>query len=186
MPGVAASAPTSAAPSPSDQVVSVNSSELWVTPRATTPTTTRPWPRCSDSSPAIPASRTDVHDLPRAALGDRAGPTSERDLVVRVYGADLESSRAKADEVQAAMAGDRRRRRRRASSERSEEPTLEIEVDLERRSVRRQAGRRAPRGRDAAGGHRGRQPVRGAEGLRGRGLGHRSDAPQRRPRREPR
>ena len=63
------------------------------------------------------------------------------------------------------------------------EPTLEIAVDLARaQQYGSQAGRRPPRGGHAAVGPRGRQPLRGAEGLRRRRVGDAGDAPQRRPR----
>ena len=59
------------------------------------------------------------------------------------------------------------------------QPNLEIEVDLAKARARgHQARRRAPRGGHAAAGHRGRQRVRGPEGLRGDREGHARDAPQ--------
>ena len=67
-----------------------------------------------------------------------------------------------------------------------EQPSLEIEVDLAKaQALRHQARRRAPRGGHAAAGHPGRQRVRGAEGLRRDRPGRARDAPERDGRAQP-
>ena len=94
------------------------------------------------------------------------------DIVVRVYGDNLETAGAKADEVQELIAGVDGITDAHVVPV-AMEPTLEVEVDLpaaEAEGIK--PGEVPPSGGRTPVRHRGRKPVRGPEGLRGRRVGH--------------
>ena len=111
---------------------------------------------------------------------------SDKPLAVRVFGQDQDVLRRQAARVQQLVARRRRRREPARSSCRRASPNLEIEVDLAKaraQGIKPGDVRRAEA--SAAAGHRGRQRVRGPEGLRGDRQGHARDAPQRGERSQP-
>jgi CzcA family heavy metal efflux pump len=113
--------------SSSDQIVSVNSSELWVSvdPAADYDRTVANIQQVVDGYPGLDG---EVLTYPKKRI-DAVLSSAEDHLTVRVYGQDLEVLRSKAEEVRQAVAGvdgtaDPQVQRL------VEEPTLEIEVDL--------------------------------------------------------
>jgi Cu/Ag efflux pump CusA len=111
----------------SDQVVGVNSAELWVTlaPGAAYDAAAAAVEEIAGGYPGVDASVTTYQ---RARVDDVV-PTPPGDVVVRVYGNDQSSLEAKAEEVRAALAGIAGVTS--ATVERpAMEPTVEIEVDL--------------------------------------------------------
>jgi CzcA family heavy metal efflux pump len=113
----------------SDQIVSVSSSELWVSvdPSADYDRTVADIQQVVDGYPGLDG---EVLTYPKKRIDDVLGGRDD-DLVVRIYGQDLDVLRAKAEEVRKLVAGidgtaDEQVERL------VEEPTLEIEVDLAR------------------------------------------------------
>jgi CzcA family heavy metal efflux pump len=113
--------------SSSDQIVSVNSSELWVSvdPSADYDKTVANIQQVVGGYPGLD---DEVLTYPKKRIDAVLGGADDR-LTVRVYGQDLEVLRSKAEEVRQAIAGvdgtaDQQVQRL------VEEPTLEIEVDL--------------------------------------------------------
>jgi CzcA family heavy metal efflux pump len=113
----------------SDQTVGVNSSELWVSvdPSADYDRTVADIQQVVDGYPGLDG---ELLTYPKKRIDDVLGGRDD-DLVVRVYGQDLDVLRAKAEEVRKLVAGidgtaDEQVERL------VEEPTLEIEVDLAR------------------------------------------------------
>jgi CzcA family heavy metal efflux pump len=111
----------------SDQVVSVDSSELWVSvdPSADYDKTVA---AVQETVRGYPGLDGEVLTYPKKRINDVLGGADDG-LVVRVYGQDLAVLRSKAEEVRQAVAGvagtaDAQVQRL------VEEPTLEIEVDL--------------------------------------------------------
>jgi CzcA family heavy metal efflux pump len=113
----------------SDQTVGVSSSELWVSvdPSADYDRTVADIQQVVDGYPGLDG---ELLTYPKKRIDDVLGGRDD-DLVVRVYGQDLDVLRAKAEEVRKLVAGidgtaDEQVERL------VEEPTLEIEVDLAR------------------------------------------------------
>jgi CzcA family heavy metal efflux pump len=113
--------------SSSDQIVSVNSSELWVSvdPSADYDKTVANIQQVVGGYPGLDG---EVLTYPKKRIDAVLSGADDR-LTVRVYGQDLEVLRSKAEEVRQAIAGvdgtaDQQVQRL------VEEPTLEIEVDL--------------------------------------------------------
>ncbi len=108
------------------------------------PTTT---PRSTPSetwSTATRASRDDVQTYSNERVRE-ALTGADEDVVVRLYGEDLDVLSAQATDGAERRVGGRRGRRPRVSTSPREEPTLEIEVDLAGgAAARNQAGRRPP------------------------------------------
>ena len=98
------------------------------------------------------------------------------DLTVRVFGQDLDILRGQGRaRCSRCSSGDRRRRAPRVELRPRSRPSRSRSTSTAARALRHQAGRRPAGGGHAALGHPGRQPVRGAEDLRGRGVGHAGD-----------
>jgi CzcA family heavy metal efflux pump len=111
----------------SDQVVSVDSSELWVSidPSADYDRTVA---AVQEAVRGYPGLDGEVLTYPKQRINEVLGGTDDG-LVVRVYGQDLDVLRSKAEEVRQAVTGVAGT----ASAQVQrlvEEPTLEIEVDL--------------------------------------------------------
>jgi CzcA family heavy metal efflux pump len=110
-----------------DQVVGINSGELWVSldPAADYDATVATLQQVMDGYPGL-------FRVVQAYQPERIGEALTRpdqDIVVRVYGHDLEALRAKAQEVQQAMSGVAGIVDARADLQ-AEEPQVEIEVNL--------------------------------------------------------
>jgi Cu/Ag efflux pump CusA len=113
----------------SDQVVNVNSGEIWIglTGSADHEATTAAIERVLDSYPDL---RHRVTTYPEQRITDVL-EGRDRDVVVRIYGADLEALDEKAEEIRGLIAGIEGIER--PTVERvATEPTIEVEVDLER------------------------------------------------------
>ena len=110
----------------SDQVVGINSAELWVSMDADAAyeTTLAEIKRVVGAYPGVVA---DVQNYATARIGQVL--SSAEDIVVRVYGSDLELLRAKADELGGLMEGVDGITAPRVTPL-VEEPTIEVEVDL--------------------------------------------------------
>jgi CzcA family heavy metal efflux pump len=110
-----------------DQVVGINSGELWVSldPTANYDATVAAIQEVIDGYPGL--FRT-LQAYQPERIGE-ALTTPDQDIVVRVYGNDLAALRAKADEVRQAMSGVAGVVDARADLQ-AEEPQVEIEVDL--------------------------------------------------------
>jgi len=111
----------------SDEIVNVNSSQLWVSldPSADHDATVADIERVIANYPGLDG---DVLTYVQAKL-EAARPEAGEDLAVRVYGSNPEVLRAKADEVKTALASIRGVSNPRIEGPRME-PTLEIKVDL--------------------------------------------------------
>ena len=139
----------------------------------------RPSPPIESVVDGYPGLSSDVADLLAAAITDVLGPR-RGPVVVRVYGQDLEVLSAKAEEIRALIAGIDGAENARSSILLRSRPSRSRSTRP--RPRRRHQARRRPARRDDPGlGHHVGQPVRGAEGLRGRGLGRARDPPQREP-----
>ena len=177
-----------------DQVVDVNSSELWVNlqPDAdydkTVASVRRTVAGLSGLKAAVvPYSQQKIRDVGTLISGGQTGTDgalseltgTRQPLVVRVFGEDLENSRD--DRAEGARDRRRRRRRRRPEGQAAVLRADDRDRDEARRGPppRRQARRRAPRRGHAAAGHSGREHLRQAEGLRRRRAGRAVDAHQR-------
>ena len=113
----------------SDQVVNVNSGEIWIglAGSADPEATTAAIERVLDSYPDL---RHRVTTYPEQRITDVL-EGRDRDLVVRLYGADLRALDEKAEEISGLIAGIDGIQR--PTVERvPTEPTIEVEVDLER------------------------------------------------------
>jgi CzcA family heavy metal efflux pump len=112
----------------SDQVVGAEASELWVTidPEADYDATRS---AIEEVVRGYPGLKRDVVTYPSARIDEVLGGSNDP-ITVRIFGQDLGILRAKADEVRRVLAGIDGIENPRVAS-RSEEPTLEIEVDLE-------------------------------------------------------
>jgi Cu/Ag efflux pump CusA len=113
----------------SDQIVNVNSGEIWVKvdPAADYDDTVA---SVEDTVRGYPNVSTDVLTYSEERVTDVLG-RSDDDLVVRIYGENPDVLSAKADEVRALIAGVDGVAR--ANVDRAlEEPTVEVEVDLAR------------------------------------------------------
>jgi CzcA family heavy metal efflux pump len=110
-----------------DQVVGINSGELWISldPAANYNATVAAIQEATDGYPGV--FRTIQAYQPQRIGEALARP--DQDIVVRVYGYDLETLRAKAQEVQQALVGVAGVVDARADLQ-AEEPQVEIEVDL--------------------------------------------------------
>ena len=184
-PASATSAATSGGPILSDQTVGINSVELWVSlePDADYDgdASTADPQASSAGYPGLEPERADVRDAAGSSeVLDRATRTVAR---AGLRGSTTPRSQAKADEVRRCIV---RRRRRRGTAQvvpldrgadprrsRSTSPAAEA-FGIKPGDVRRAAATLLV-------GHRGRQPVRGPEGLRGRRVGRPGAAPQPRP-----
>lgn len=111
----------------SDQVVNVNSGEIWVSvdPSADHDATVASIERVLANYPDI---SHDVLTYPEQRITDVLQGTDE-DVVVRIYGADLEILRSKAEEMQTLLSGIDGIQRPTVELA-PMEPTIEIEVDL--------------------------------------------------------
>ena len=160
-----------------DQVVGPNSSEIWVTIDPVGRLRRHRWHASSAVVDGYPGLAHKVTDLLRTSGSTSPAPGRATTLVARVYGEDLGVLRAKAAEVREAVAGIdgvesaavELRRRSRPSRSRSTWPRP-------RSTGSSRATSAAPR--PPAVRPRGRQPVRGPEGLRRGRLGHARDPPQ--------
>lgn len=116
-----------------DQVVGVNSSELWISldPSADYEKTVDSIEDVVNGYPGIDRS---VLTYPKERINDilkTPDGVEGKDLTVRVFGQDLETLRAQADEVSAAVLGVDGVKAPRMDLP-VEEPTLEVEVDLDK------------------------------------------------------
>ena len=113
----------------SDQIVNVNSGEIWVKVDAAADYD-RTVAAITDTVRDYPDVSTDVPTYLAERVADILG-RSDNDIVVRIYGENEDVLNAKADEVQAMIAGVGGVAR--ANVERPpEEPTVHVEVDLAR------------------------------------------------------
>ncbi|MGZ5294536.1 MAG: efflux RND transporter permease subunit [Actinomycetota bacterium] len=112
----------------SDQVVGTEASELWVTidPDADYDATRA---SIDEVVRGYPGLNRDVVTYPSARIDQVLGGTNDP-ITVRIFGQDLGILRAKAEEVQQVLAGIDGIEDPRIAAQ-SEEPTLEIEVDLD-------------------------------------------------------
>jgi CzcA family heavy metal efflux pump len=112
----------------SDQVVGTEASELWVTidPEADYDATRA---SIGEVVRGYPGLNRDVVTYPSARIDQVLGGTNDP-ITVRIFGQDLAILRAKAEEVQQVLAGIDGIEDPRIAAQ-SEEPTLEIEVDLD-------------------------------------------------------
>jgi Cu/Ag efflux pump CusA len=116
----------------SDQIVNVNSGEIWVKVDATADYD-RTVAAIADTVRDYPDVSTDVLTYSAERVADILG-RSDNDVVVRIYGENEDVLAAKADEVRAMIAGVDGVAR--ANVERpAEEPTVHVEVDLARAQV---------------------------------------------------
>ena len=113
----------------SDQIVNVNSAEIWLKVDAAADHD-RALAAITDTVDGYPELTTDVLTYSEERIADLLG-TSDDDVVVRIYGENADVLDAKADEVRAlitdvdGVVG--------ANAERAlEEPTVQVEVDLAR------------------------------------------------------
>jgi CzcA family heavy metal efflux pump len=111
----------------SDQVVNVNSGELWVnlTPSADYKRTVAAIRRVLDGYPGL---RSDLATYPQDRVNEVLAGTND-DLVVRVYGQDLDVLRTKAQEVSRLLSSVHGVASPKVQAL-GEEPTLEVKVDL--------------------------------------------------------
>ncbi len=115
----------------SDQIVNVNSGEIWV--KVDAADYDRTVTAIADTVRDYPDVSTDVLTYSAERVADILG-RSDNDVVVRIYGENEDVLGAKADEVQAMIAGVDGVAR--ANVERPpEEPTVHVEVDLARAQV---------------------------------------------------
>ncbi len=113
----------------SDQIVNVNSAEIWLKVDAASDYD-RVVTAITDTVDGYPELTTDVLTYSEERVADLLG-TSDDDVVVRIYGEDADVLDAKADEVQALITGVEGVVG--ANVERAlEEPTVQVEVDLAR------------------------------------------------------
>jgi CzcA family heavy metal efflux pump len=112
----------------SDQVVNVNSSELWVSlePTADYDATTA---AVSEVVAGYPGIDADVTTFLRSRFGEALAGVDEP-IVVRLYGQELDVLRSEADKVRASLAGINGIIDAHVEQE-LEEPIVEIEVDLD-------------------------------------------------------
>jgi CzcA family heavy metal efflux pump len=113
----------------SDQAAAVNSADLWVRvdPAGDYDRTVAAVQSVAESFPGMDGQ---LLTYPKQRIQDVLGGTGDG-IVVRVYGQDLEVLRAKAEEVRRLLAGVDGTARQQVE-QMVEEPTLEIEVDLEK------------------------------------------------------
>lgn len=112
----------------SDQIVNVNSGEIWV--KVDAADYDRTVTAIADTVRDYPDVSTDVLTYSAERVADILG-RSDNDVVVRIYGEDEDVLSAKADEVQAMIAGVDGVARANVESA-PEEPTVHVEVDLAR------------------------------------------------------
>ena len=152
--------------------------------RPPVPTTTRPSRRSRTRLPDVQGVQSDVVAYSEQKIRDvgaletaehrygrgprRADRRSDQPLVVRVFGQNLDVLRREAAKVRTLMTQRSTASWTRSSRQPTEQPNVEIEVDLDQGPRGRdQARRRAPRGGHARSGPPRRQRLRGPEGLPG-------------------
>ncbi len=161
----------------SDQIVNINSGEVWLSidPAADYDTTLAAVQQVVDGYPGV---HSDVITYSDKRIRDVVARGVAEDLVVRIYGNDYKVLQAKAQEVLGIVSGIDGvvEPRVRAAQD---APTVVIEVSVAKAAKYGLKTRRcAPGVRHPGGGHRRRQPLRGSEGIRGRRVGRPSVAPE--------